>query len=173
MELAQIGQLIINSFLVLVTIGLVIVTAFYTFSTHKMAKEMKHQSEIMQKEFELRTATIIDYPRIYPRTTGVMDPEIEVSVINKGYIVKFGYIYFRWWHREHPSDIETDIDEIGRWIEKGESISRTLKIDFSKIAHFRDASDVKGNGMVSIEFHFSDFQGKQFLYPPQEKIVLY
>ncbi len=162
-----------DSPLVLATFLLVVVTAIYTFSTYKMAKEMKNQSDIMKKEFELRTAIIIDYPSIFPRTTGVLNPEIDVTVINKGHIVKFNHIYFRWWHREHPTDAEVGIDEIGKWLEKGEPIIRVLRIDFSKIAHFRNASDVKGNGMVSIELHFSDTQGKQFKYPPQEKIVIY
>ena len=115
----QIVQLIINLFLLLVTVGLVTVTIVYTFANRKMAKEMKYQSDIMKKEFEFRTATIIDYPSIFPRTTGVINPEIDISVINKGYIVKFEHIYFRWWHREHPKDVEVGLDQIGKWLEKG------------------------------------------------------
>jgi hypothetical protein len=172
MDWTQIGQLIINSFLVLVTLGLVIVTSIYAFSTHNMAKEMKQQSAIMQREFELRIAPLIE-PKISLRITGVINPVIQVSAVNKGfYPVKFEYIYFRWWHREKPENNDTGLIEIGKWLEKGESAIRDIKIEFSKIALFKDASDVNENGMVSVELHFVDLEKKQITLN-KDKIIIF
>lgn len=154
--------------LVLVTIGLVIVTLVYTLATRKMAKEMKHQSEMMQKEFEIRIAPLIE-PKYYQITTNVLNPLWVVTVHNKGfYPVKFENINIRWWHREKPDTAETELRQINKWMEKGELSRHKITFRFSKIAQFQHSWDVKESGMASVELHFMDIQKNQFV---KEKII--
>ncbi len=162
MEWPQIVQLVINFFLFLVTFGLVIVTLVYTLATRRMAKEMKSQSETMQKEFEIRIAPLVEL-KFTHLLTSVINPVWTVKVTNKGfYPVKIEYIYVRWWHREKPDIAEADVIQIHKWLEKGEEITRVIKFNFAKISLFQSASDTKKNGMASVELHFLDIEKKQF-----------
>ena len=162
MPQAEKVQLIINVSLVLVTVGLVIVTLVYTLATRRMAREMKTQSDMMQKEFEIRIAPLVEI-KFTHLLTSVINPVWTVTATNKGfYPVKFEYIYIRFWHREKPDTPEADVLQIDKWLEKGEYLTRVIKFCFSKIALFRSASDTKENGMASAELHFVDIEKKQF-----------
>jgi hypothetical protein len=150
----------INISLVLVTIGLVIVTLVYTLATRKMAKEMKHQSDMMQKEFEIRIAPLIEL-KYFPLIDNVLNPISTITVYNKGfYPVKFEYIYLRCWHRGNPDTAETGVLQIVRWLEKGEKLTRKITFQFSKIPYFSHSWDVKGNGMASVELRWTPYSGQ-------------
>lgn len=155
-------QLIINLCLALGSIGLLIVTLVYTLATRRMAREMKSQSEMMQKEFEIRIAPLVEL-KITPQLVNVLNPISTVTVNNKGfYPVKFEYIFFHLWYREKPDTAEPGLIQIDRWLEKGQSLTRVIRFPFSKIPLFKNASDVNGHGMASVELHFTDIQKEQF-----------
>jgi hypothetical protein len=170
MDWSQIVQLIINLFLVLATFGLVIVTTLYTLSTHKMAKEMKRQSEMMQKEFEIRISPLIEV-KVVKWITNVLTPALHLIVINRSfYRVKFDYFSIRWWHIEDATSAQTEDRPINTWIECGKSEARLVRVHFSKLAQFRNALDVKEKGRVSFECHFSDIQKNNFIITSEEII---
>jgi len=165
-------QLIISYCIALGSIGLLVITLIYAIATRRMADEMKRQSSMFQREFELRIAPRIE-PKIHMKTSDVMDPVLEISVINKGfYVVKFDYVYYRWWHRINPNDAKTDIYFINKWLDNGDQETFEIKFDFSKIAKFRNASDVKGNGMAEVELHFTDVERKPFT-ELKGKVIMY
>jgi len=156
-------QLIINICLALGSLGLLVVTLIYTSATRRMAREMKNQSDMMQKEFEIRIAPLVE-PKFTHLFTNVINPVWTMTVTNKGfYPIKFEYIHVRCWHREKPDIAEADVIQIHKWLEKGESLSHVIKFHFSRIALFRSASDTKQYGMASAELHFVDIEKKQFI----------
>lgn len=172
MTQAQKVQLIINICLTLGSSGLLVVTLLYTLATRRMAREMKSQSEIMQREFEIRIAPLVEL-KIRKQLVNVLNPISTVTVNNKGfYPVKLEYIFFRLWYREKPDAAEPGLLQIHKWLEKGESLTSIIKFPFSKIPLFKNASDVNGHGMASVELHFTDIQKKQFILN-KDKIIIW
>jgi hypothetical protein len=156
METAQWIQIVFSGALFLATVGLVIVTIIYARATKKMA-------DVMQKEFELRVAPLIE-PEIYVHKDA-LDPMASIAVKNVGsYPVYFSHIFYRWWHREKPADIfKNDIQHVEKWVVKEREFEkRNVKFSFSLLEGFSTPEDVKKNGMATLTLHFLDISGKKF-----------
>jgi len=156
MKFDQLVQVVFSGALVLATGGLVWVTLVYARATKRMA-------DVMQKEFELRVAPLVE-PSIYIHRDA-LDPMASITVENIGsYPVYFSHIYYRWWHREKPADIFKDeTQHVNKWIEKeGGSEKRNIKYFFSLLAGFSTAEDVKKYGVANLTLHFLDVSGRRF-----------
>ena len=154
MDTAQCIQIIFSVALVLGTVALALITYGYMKSTKKMADSMNQQSEMMQKEFEIRLMPLVE-EKVHTKSTGISKPTAEFRIANKGiYAVYCGEIEIKIKSNENENDFVVENMNIGQWLESRNEITREISFDLSRLSSIPIDRNTTGKATVFLTFNY-------------------
>lgn len=154
MNITQCIQLVFSGALALATIALALITLGYLIATNKMAGYMNRQSEIMQKEFEIRLMPLVE-EKISRRVTTGLKPTANLTISNKGFYPVFcSDIEMRLENDENRDDFVIDHMNIGEWLKGGSEINREMSFDFGRLSSFSRNPNISGKAIAKMTFNY-------------------
>jgi hypothetical protein len=168
MTCSQWIQLILSASLVLATIGLVVVTSIYAKATKKMADSIYVQSQIMQRDFELRIAPMVNI--IFRRSVPY---NYYYNVHNAGqYLVHLISVEIKFRHKIDSSiNIPSLNQEFNQVIYPGDSKEVILSLDYEAIKKSVNIPNIKFDITMQPFFKIKNAENKERIFKDGERTV--
>ena len=158
-----------GSFLLfLATLVLAIITFFYMLSTRKMAKSINVQSQIMQRDFELRIAPMVNI--IFRHSVPY---NYYYNVHNAGqYLVEIISAEIKFRHKIDPSiNIPSVNQELNQVIYPGNSKEVKLSLDYEAIKKSVNIPNVKFDITMQPFFKIKNAENKESIFKDWKRHV--
>ncbi len=145
----------------LATVVLAVSTWKYMNATKIMADRMSQQSEIMQKEFEFRTAPFLD--EVVQETENlIIHGKAHILIVNKGfYPVLCLNVDSRIFANDRENESYEEHIDILKWLQKDEVLPLEITFKFDELSSFSATNVPRNNATAILTFHYQGINGNQ------------
>lgn len=155
-----------------VTFILVVITFFYMLFTAKIAKRMKDQTELSQKEFNVRI-TPRPEPDVGPHITSGSECDLTIKVFNAGLSPFFiDCIHLNFYHSDRPGEVHRETMQIKRYIQPGREYLREFaKFDYAQFPNFSEVEMVQGKAYITYHVELFDLLNERYRWPKEGEVT--
>ena len=155
-----------------ITFVLAIITFFYMLFTGRMAKRMKEQTGLFQKEFDVRI-TPRPEPDIGPHITSGSKCKLTIKVFNAGLSPFYlDCIHTNFYHRERPNEVHREPIQVKRYIQPGKEYFREfVEFDYAQFPNFSGVRVIQGMAHLTYYLELFDLLNERHRWPKEGEIT--